>query len=988
MAVLWINNLSAQTRAYNFEKLNTSHGLSSNRITSIIQDRDGFYWIATEDGLNRFDGTSFKIYRNIRNDSSSLIHNYCTSLLETADGNIWVGTYNGISVFNKNFEKFERYTLHAKGIESSILNRITGLREDKNGNIWVAARGLWLFDKALNTFRLIDYKHPPENYRYYEVFSLQYDSLLHGFWFRTWRAIHYYDIAENKFYNFYNNEKKWKIFNRLHTSPVVLDKKRRLWYFDDSLQALCAYYISQNRTQPTIYKIHKGIRRMRADDQDRIWITFSEGGAAIYDAETKSVDSNFFKPVHQYSAAAEHFTDLFIDRQNEYWIGSYAGLSILKPEMQFYEIFPMPVSTYSSWNHGFSIQALAQKEKNQLFAATTDGLYLYDLGRRVFRKINLPGLSLPVQCLYYDKEQERLWIGCMDEVLIMDAGQNRIIRRIRIKRFPVFIIPYKHHIWIGTWASGLYCITPQGDIKNYFSAGLPGKLFLKTDALITGYTNDKSLWLGFNGGYGMAVLNPADSAFSYLKIEKSDEVESEVNTVTALAFDRLQNQWIGTYGGGLYCRDHKSHQYIQFLQSDGLRSNFIYNIIPDSQDNLWICHPNGVDYFISNKKKFIPLPFELVSSSTDFQNAAFLSRDSSLFFFNDNTIVRVKPPWNPASGDADKPVISSFEIFGKELPLGLIRNGARLTYKQNFFTIEFSQLRSNPAATVEYAYKLDGFDQDWNYSGTRNVASYTNVPGGQYVFRVKTITQTGEWSKVELTLPVVITPPFWKTWWFAVLAILVISGTLYLFYRYRINYLKKIMALRTKISQDLHDEIGSALSGIKIFSQLATDRPETVQENLKKINTYSDETIEKISDIVWSIQSENESFEHLIQKLRSYALSVSAARNMQLIFNVDPEIRKKTPDLVVRKNIYLIAKEAINNSVKYSGGSELNVSFRMFNNKVAITVSDNGKGFNRQDVKQGNGFINMTNRAAEIHAEFRIEAWPGRGTSISLICNT
>ena len=193
--------------------------------------------------------------------------------------------------------------------------------------------------------------------------------------------------------------------------------------------------------------------------------------------------------------------------------------------------------------------------------------------------------------------------------------------------------------------------------------------------------------------------------------------------------------------------------------------------------------------------------------------------------------------------------------------------------------------------------------------------------------------------------------------------------------------------MRSKISQDLHDDVGATLSGIKVFSQLAKERPEASQQFLEKINTYSNEMLNRMSDIVWSINTENDSLEHLIDRLRGYALTITSAKNITLEFFADPEIKRKVPDITVRKNLYLIAKEAINNAVKYAECTLIQITLKAERSGIKLTIFDNGKGFNKNIMNGGNGLSNMKKRTEELNGTFLLDTTPAKGTLIAVNFN-
>ena len=284
---------------------------------------------------------------------------------------------------------------------------------------------------------------------------------------------------------------------------------------------------------------------------------------------------------------------------------------------------------------------------------------------------------------------------------------------------------------------------------------------------------------------------------------------------------------------------------------------------------------------------------------------------------------------------------------------------------------------------------LEGFDETWIDAGNRQYASYTNVPAGNYFFKIKTTNSYGEWSDVLINIPIRINPPFWNTWWFISLCVITIAACIFAVYRYRINQLKKLFSIRTKISRDLHDEVGSTLSGVALFSEIVKQKMPPGSDAdagnyLDRIALNSKEMVEKMNDIVWAINPQNDSFERIIQKLHGYAANICTTKDIRLYFESDASGKKHNLDMQSRKNLYLITKEAINNAVKYSECKNLFVWLHSDRHRVKVQVKDDGKGFVVDSGYEGNGLKNMKARAGEIKALFTIESIPEQGTKVQV----
>jgi anti-sigma regulatory factor (Ser/Thr protein kinase) len=340
--------------------------------------------------------------------------------------------------------------------------------------------------------------------------------------------------------------------------------------------------------------------------------------------------------------------------------------------------------------------------------------------------------------------------------------------------------------------------------------------------------------------------------------------------------------------------------------------------------------------------------------------------------------------------------LTDFKIFNTSYSHLLSDNTIRLSHRQNYFTLEFAAPEYALSQTVQYQYMLEGLDKEWMDNGSRNSVVFSNLPGGTYTFRVRATNNPGTWSEMVQKLKIIITPPIWKRWWFYGLCAIFIAVSIYFLYRYRINEILKRQAIRNKIAQDLHDNVGSTLSSISVYSQVAQiqsdggDKKE-LNDILGKISITSTDMISEMNDIVWAINPRNDSMEKIVQRMESFAKPLLAACGIHFTPHYDEAIYSATLDMEKRKNFYLIFKEAINNIVKYSKATEVFVEIKVRNRKLELLVKDNGIGFDTgkmiQDQRQslsGNGLRNMKMRAAEMKAEIKVASKPGEGTVVQL----
>ena len=309
-----------------------------------------------------------------------------------------------------------------------------------------------------------------------------------------------------------------------------------------------------------------------------------------------------------------------------------------------------------------------------------------------------------------------------------------------------------------------------------------------------------------------------------------------------------------------------------------------------------------------------------------------------------------------------------------------------LSYRQNSIAFDFAGLSFRDEENVRYRYRMEGLDKEWSLVTTRRYVNYSNLAPGDYRFRVIAGNNDSVWSAIPATLRFHIAAPFWLTGWFIALCATLLAALLYAFYRYRLQQALKIERLRAKISTDLHDDIGSTLSSISIMSDMILQEkkggaPDTMALEIKE-NSLS--LMDKMDDIVWSINPRNDSLENLLMRVRHFATTLFEARDIEYIIEIQDDIHKVKLPMDYRQHIYLVLKEGINNLVKYAGASQAALRVGFDHQYLELCVRDNGRGFDASSTRMGNGIIGMQHRADLMKAELIIRSIIGEGTSITL----
>lgn len=325
----------------------------------------------------------------------------------------------------------------------------------------------------------------------------------------------------------------------------------------------------------------------------------------------------------------------------------------------------------------------------------------------------------------------------------------------------------------------------------------------------------------------------------------------------------------------------------------------------------------------------------------------------------------------------------------------LYGNVINLDHGQNYFSFEYSAPDFS-GHNLQYAFKLEGVDKDWVTDSKRNFASYSNLSAGTYIFKVRASNWAGIYKSGFEKITIVINPPFWLRWWFYMLMATIFAAAGYIFYRLQIGQLIKRQAIRNGIAKDLHDHIGSTLSSISVYTKVAKiyhdqNKFEEMQGVLNTIGETAVGVVEEMADIVWSIDPVNDGLDNLVQRIRSYAEPICMANHIAFSMNVNPDVLNLQLTMGMRRNIFLILKESINNAIKHAQSDTLQVDILLEGSAMFIRVADNGIGYDSQVVSEkqitslsGNGINNIRFRVHELNGNLNIISSPGKGTVVEV----
>jgi len=1058
-------SINPQSSHYKFEHITPREGLSQSTVEAIIQDRKGFLWFGTNDGLNKYDGYSITVYRYSPTDSTSISDNYIYDIIEDSEGFIWVGTSDGLNKYDSDINAFKHY-IHSDEDSKSITNNfVHTLYEDSLGNLWIGTMGggLNLFIKENEKFMRISITGKEIDKDAAKITSLliSRDNILfvgtysgEVFYFGL---NEYYKNFSSDYDGFQSNIKFKKLNSSQHKSKtsenivwsLIEDVDGNIW-IGTSREGLMKY----DKTNGTITRINLNVSNkyanerysilsLLADPSGKIWIGNGGEGVRVFNPQNGEIEIIKSDGLLKDGLNDNSVWSLFIDRSGNYWMGTeFGGVNKFSPDRLKFDQLNLSVAN-SGIEGNFQVWSIYVDENDIIWLGTElNGLIKYDQRNNLIeqyshnpRDENSIGNNTVTAIV--SSMDGALWIGTnggglhkflpgqkkfikyKNEVGNINSLSNNVIKDICFDK--------NGDLWVATYGGGINKLNPgTGKVERIVFNNK--ELANQLDFISTLYANsDSILWAGTYGN-GLLKMNIRTYQAKLFKHNRKDIKSINNNRIVSIANDEDGNLWIGTAAGinKYFLLDDSFKHY---GVDDGLANGVIYAILADGKGNLWMSTNKGISKFNREKKLFTNFTEEDGLQSYEFNRGAAFKVDDGRMYFGGINGVNVFPPDSIKFDPTVPPiVITKIKVMNNVINHEHLikKDGAIiLPYDQKVISFEFAALDYKAPLKNQYAYYLENFDDDWIITGTRRLVTYTNLFPGEYIFHVKGTNSDGIWGDNEATIRLIIEPPFYRTWWAYSIYILTALGLLYflrvldLRKRRRIEEerlrkakeqvhlrearLRAKMAeskakaleiekelekeqMRARIATDLHDEIGSNLSSITLISEMIStydDISEETREEIENIKYTSRLSTERIRDIVWFINPMSDKLGELLIRMRKSVSALSGKLNINFSSDGIDEERSINPE--VKRNVYLIFKEAISNIVKHSSAKNVDIHFCFVFGKLKMFINDNGVGFDLNSESEGNGLANMKIRASQLNADFNIESSPGGGTSIRLI---
>ncbi|GAB6283552.1 MAG: hypothetical protein STSR0008_23280 [Ignavibacterium sp.] len=1019
--LLLIINCFAQQQNH-FNHYTTRDGLSQSSVYSITQDDIGFMWFATEDGLNKFDGNEFTVYRPIDNDTTSLSDLGIRKVYKDKTGNIWVLSQIGnLNLYNFQKNNFRRF-LFSNKFNKKI--KIISLTEDANNVLWVASTKGELFYYDSKNKKFVQ-KFFNENIQK-QLESIHLLCLLSAsdgtLWLGTWEGL--LNISTEGSSNSQGNQifNKLKWFTHSSSDPNSLggnmvfdideDGEGNIWVA--SVNGGVSVFLKSTKTFKT-FKVHNGnkntissnrIMNILIDSRKKIWIGTLDKGLDLYDTQTDTFTHFAYDPLYTSSFSIGAVMSIFEDKSGGIWIGTNSGgVNRFDPLNQNFTQYQHIPGNPNSISPNTVLSICEDREKNLYVGTDGGGLNIKEKKSSSFKSLlQNPKYGSNTITTIYEDRKGNMWIGTdpgvnsQAGVLIKYNKQTKkfiYIKDINIKIGGIssMLEDKFGELWITTYSDGLHRYNPITRKEIIYKYNPDDNTSISSNSLNCVYEDSYgNLWFGSIVS-GLILFNRKTNSFSHFIDNPSNISSIGSNTVWCIIEDKYHNLWIGTWGGGINKFNLYDKIFTKYTFDNSLTGNIVYGILPDDKGNLWLSTNKGLS-------KFNPFTGEIKNFDqsnglliNDFSaGALFKTKDGKFYFGGNSGLVSFYPKNIKENKFIPNVVITDFLVFDKPFNQQnsiLFTKEIKLNYNQNFFTIEFASLDFTSPGKNQFEYKLEGIDKDWIKSNGICSASYTDITNGNYKFRLKGSNSSGKFNPKETILNIIITPPFWKTWWFRLIILSVLIILLYYAHRYRLNKLLEVERTRNKIARDLHDEISATITGIAYFSEaidreIGDNKTPMIKKLISLIHESATDAQESMSDIIWSINPENDKWEIILPKFRRFASDICESKGINYKIEIPEVFPIKSFDMERRRNFWLVFKEMVTNAVKHSQCRNLEITIFLSDNKINLIVSDDGKGFNLEKIKKGNGVNNIYLRSKNLNGDIKLETSPEKGTKWSL----
>ncbi len=1066
----------AQHRPFKFTRFTIEDGLSQSSVGHIFEDRFGFIWIATEDGVNRYDGTQFKVYRHDPKDSTSIKSSWVSGFFEDRQGRLWLRpSAGGLSLYDRDSDAFRNISVGDNSPSTEVVY------DGERDVAWYCTRErLYSFDVSTAKTKVL-IEHDPSSITWFtidgdtgwainssglyridldsqtakkiitglaEVDSAKFDSFYRldhddkgRIYFGGRGVLYVYDPVKSEIRSYRSfrtkNNGLVPVVNQGYLSPLnqsgkyfwIITLNYGVFRLNEEDENDVVHYFNSPEF-PLKYSISDNRIHYPSEARDSVFWLTSDNGINYFDEELDRFVFYHHSDKGSSSSRVNSYNFAYTDRIGNVWLSTRLdGVSMIPNKKKFRDLYwfydrfiqgiDLTLADYSrnldkltsSLGNSPVRDMLEELNGNIWFCTDTSVVRLQkSTGEIAIFHSGTGFMTFPAKSPgdLLEDSKGRIWFlpfdgrpGLLNESKTAFEPYEPLEGK---SNEPSFVYAgfedRKGNLWIGD--AGFINILNIEKSKAVSLRSDPG--FRNQSARFWYQESDSLLWIGATDK--LVRHNPLINTFTDFRIKYQGMSQVTVYPLMAMAVDSEKNFWIGTYGGGLVYLNPKTNETKNYRVEDGLPNDYILELQFDGEGYLWASTNQGLARLELASKEFERFNTGDGTVSREFNaGASLFTKDGIMLFGGTNGLTAFRPEEIEINPAPPQVVLTAFKKFNTEVKLtpGIqVAEEIEIDYKDNLISFEFTALNFINPDSNKYAYMLEGFDDLWIENGSKKEAYFTNLDPGEYTFRVKASNNDGVWNEKGASVRLVINPPFYMTWWFKTIILFTMGAFAYFLYAMRIRNIRAIDAvkiasqarsleqekvIKTEISRNLHDEVNTELTliGNKCLelsgSKLITPELKTELQSLRLLSLQIRGLID---DVIWFIRPENESGEKMISKLTSTIGGMLKFTDYELDIDEDLFEPGYEVDIHIKKQLYLILKEVLNNIVKHSEATLVGVRLWREGDIFNMTINDNGKGFDMEQKIMGSGLRNIRDRAADISAKLIVESSPGEGVRVSL----
>jgi ligand-binding sensor domain-containing protein/signal transduction histidine kinase/AraC-like DNA-binding protein/AmiR/NasT family two-component response regulator len=986
-----------------FDRLSVGSGLSQSTVLSIVKDSRGYIWFGTVDRLNRYNGREFKIYNNNASKSSISSDDYIYTLLEDKQHNLWIGTSNGLNRYIPENDSFERIVFNPKD-KNSINDNITiAMCTGNKGRIWFGTiTGLGMLESSdSRTFK----KFFKQDGLADNQVSAVYEDRKRNVWVGTTGGLTRMspEKGQYRFTTFTYNKDNPNSISSNSIKAIAEDKNGRIWIGTETeglnlfVPENASFIRFKHNPLSSEGLSNNRIRKILATKNGQLWIG-TMNGLNILDPDKLHFTVLHNDPDNRKSLSNNSIKDIYEDNQGSIWIGTmFGGVSVVHPNSLSFTTY-----RYSKYKNSISsdiICAIAGDSNQNLWIGTEGyGLNYFNKKTNTFKHYtNDPRdpaslNSNTVKAIFKDNKGQ-VWVGLYEGALELFNPNTGKFKHYPYDPTNPKTISYgyvrcitedkKGRVWVGTSSMGLNLFDPDTQIFTRYTDEPSSALRLSNNYIQTVYVDSKNnLWVGTADGLNLLAAGSNKFKIFY---KNTSGKRSSVNCIRE---DHSGNIWIGTYRDGLSLFNPKQSSFTKYNKAKGLVSNNVIDILEDNEGYLWLSTDQGLSKFDVHKKTFKTYNMLDGLPANQFNtNSAYKDNKGNLYFGSYGGLVTFTPKDIKENTHVPPVVFSGLKLFNQEISVGgkdgLLPQDINFTKEitfsasQNIFSVEFAALNYIKPGRNKYAYKLQGFEKNWNYVNNP-IATYTNLPSGHYTLLVKGSNNDGYWNNMPSKLAIRVLPPLWLTWWAYMCYAIISVGILYFINR----FFRRQERLKTDLYyEQLNNEKQQELYQMKLdfFTRIShelrtpltliygpleklidvTQMNQGLNKQLQNMKVNTDRLLRLITELLdfRKIETGN-----LVLQVREYDLvefshnifnafsNQAAIQHIDYVFNSSEE---HLPVFFDATQMEKILFNILSNAFKYTPNEgKITLSIRSEAHKVEVIIADNGVGIPYTDQRK------------------------------------